>query len=73
MTAPATARATPQQVLGWLDEVMDPELPVARVAVPCPQCGSSKTRWLSQFGSTARKALYRCNSCLVPFEYFKPH
>ncbi len=47
--------------------------PVARVAVPCPQCGSSKTRLLSQFGSTACKALYRCNSCLEPFDYFKPH
>ena len=42
-------------------------------AVPCPQCGSTRTRLLSQFGSTACKALYRCNSCLEPFDYFKPH
>lgn len=41
--------------------------------VPCPQCGSHKTRLLSQFGSTACKALYRCNTCLEPFDYFKPH
>ncbi len=41
--------------------------------VPCPQCGSTRTRLLSQFGSTACKALYRCNSCLEPFDYFKPH
>ncbi len=41
--------------------------------VPCPQCGSTRTRLLSQFGSTACKALYQCNSCLEPFDYFKPH
>ncbi len=45
----------------------------ARAAVPCPLCGSSRTRLLSQFGSTACKALYQCNSCLEPFDYFKPH
>lgn len=44
-----------------------------RVAVPCPQCGSRKTRLLSQFGSTACKALYQCHDCLEPFDYFKPH
>ena len=42
-------------------------------AVACPQCGSTRTRLLSQFGSTACKALYQCNSCLEPFDYFKPH
>ncbi len=47
--------------------------PAARAAVPCPLCGSHKTRLLSQFGSTACKALYQCNSCLEPFDYFKPH
>lgn len=47
--------------------------PSRRVAVPCPLCGSPKTRLLSQFGSTACKALYQCNSCLEPFDYFKPH
>jgi len=41
--------------------------------IECPQCGSSHTRLLSQFGSTACKALYRCNDCLEPFDYFKPH
>lgn len=38
----------------------------------CPRCGSTDTVRLSQFGSTACKALYRCRSCLEPFEYFKP-
>ncbi|WP_213955227.1 MULTISPECIES: 1,2-phenylacetyl-CoA epoxidase subunit PaaD [unclassified Variovorax] len=44
-----------------------------RVVVPCPQCNSRKTRLLSQFGSTACKALYQCNDCLEPFDYFKAH
>ncbi len=37
----------------------------------CPQCGSRNTEQLSQFGSTACKALYRCCDCREPFEYFK--
>ncbi len=45
----------------------------ARVAVACPRCGSNDTRLLSQFGSTACKAQYRCLACLEPFDYFKPH
>ena len=39
--------------------------------VCCPQCGSAHTELLSQFGSTACKALYRCRECLEPFDYFK--
>lgn len=37
----------------------------------CPQCGSSNSERISQFGSTACKALYKCKDCLEPFEYFK--
>ncbi|MEO8771959.1 MAG: 1,2-phenylacetyl-CoA epoxidase subunit PaaD [Ferruginibacter sp.] len=39
----------------------------------CPQCHSSNTKLLSQFGSTACKALYQCNDCKEPFDYFKCH
>ncbi len=39
--------------------------------VRCPQCGSTHTEVVSQFGSTACKALYRCNECAEPFDYFK--
>jgi ring-1,2-phenylacetyl-CoA epoxidase subunit PaaD len=42
-------------------------------AIPCPQCNSFNTSLISQFGSTACKALYRCNNCLEPFDYFKCH
>lgn len=41
-------------------------------ALTCPRCGSNDTERLSEFGSTACKATYRCKSCLEPFEYFKP-
>jgi ring-1,2-phenylacetyl-CoA epoxidase subunit PaaD len=39
--------------------------------VPCPHCGSAHTQRVSEFGSTACKAQYRCHDCLEPFEYFK--
>lgn len=39
--------------------------------VKCPRCGSSNTKLISQFGSTACKALYQCQDCLEPFDYFK--
>lgn len=39
--------------------------------VPCPLCGSSRTERVSEFGSTACKALYRCQDCREPFDYFK--
>ncbi|MCX7892273.1 MAG: phenylacetate-CoA oxygenase subunit PaaJ [Burkholderiales bacterium] len=41
--------------------------------VACPRCGSARTRLTSRFGSTPCKALYRCDDCLEPFDYFKPH
>lgn len=40
-------------------------------SVKCPQCGSRDTKMLSQFGSTACKSLYQCNSCKEIFDYFK--
>ncbi|KAA8876718.1 phenylacetate-CoA oxygenase subunit PaaJ, partial [Klebsiella pneumoniae] len=39
--------------------------------VSCPRCGSTHTSLISEFGSTACKALYRCDSCREPFDYFK--
>jgi len=40
-------------------------------AVRCPQCKSENTALVSQFGSTACKALYKCEDCLENFDYFK--
>ncbi len=39
--------------------------------VTCPRCKSKHTTMISQFGSTACKALYQCKDCLEPFDYFK--
>ncbi len=41
------------------------------IQVPCPRCGSRDTRMISHFGSTACKALYACENCKEPFDYFK--
>jgi len=42
------------------------------LSVRCPRCGSPDTRRLSAFGSTACKALWRCEACREPFDEFKP-
>lgn len=39
--------------------------------IACPRCHSVETIMISQFGSTACKALYQCQDCLEPFDYFK--
>jgi ring-1,2-phenylacetyl-CoA epoxidase subunit PaaD len=39
--------------------------------VACPRCQSAETELTSEFGATPCKALYRCRSCLEPFERFK--
>jgi ring-1,2-phenylacetyl-CoA epoxidase subunit PaaD len=41
------------------------------LSVKCPQCASLKTRELTRFGSTSCKALYVCQDCKEPFDYFK--
>jgi ring-1,2-phenylacetyl-CoA epoxidase subunit PaaD len=41
------------------------------LAVPCPACGSGRTRLVSRFGSTACKAHRTCLDCGEPFDHFK--
>jgi ring-1,2-phenylacetyl-CoA epoxidase subunit PaaD len=49
-----------------------PSGPVAvDLAIHCPHCGSTDTRLLSRFSSTACKSLRRCESCREPFDHFK--
>jgi ring-1,2-phenylacetyl-CoA epoxidase subunit PaaD len=50
-----------------------PPLPAGSRDVNCPQCGSVETQEISRFGSTPCKALWRCRSCLEPFDLFKCH
>ena len=45
--------------------------PSPSLTIACPQCESLNTERVSEFGSTACKASWRCCECLEPFEYFK--
>lgn len=60
--------APPAESVSSLREVLRPA-----AVIECPRCGSRDTAKLSEFGSTPCKALYRCTSCLEPFDYFKCH
>ena len=71
---------TPPWTTDWMSQTgrdklqqygIAPPLKAEQKAVRCPQCGSNKTTKISEFGSTACKALYKCQSCLEPFDYFK--
>lgn len=41
--------------------------------VTCPRCNSRHTALISRFGSTACKALYKCDDCKETFDLFKCH
>jgi ring-1,2-phenylacetyl-CoA epoxidase subunit PaaD len=64
----------------WLSEEGRRKLEAFGIAPPgrrgdapaaCPRCRSVRTARISEFGSTPCKALYRCEECLEPFDYFK--
>lgn len=57
--APPVGKARGRAALFGVDEVA------------CPHCGSAETERVSEFGSTACKAHWRCLSCREPFDYFK--
>ena len=55
-----------------LEETADKEALLGdKKLVKCTNCGSTNTHLVSQFGSTACKALFKCDVCLEPFDYFK--
>jgi phenylacetate-CoA oxygenase PaaJ subunit len=70
---------SPAWTTDWISEDGRKKLRVYGIAPPerrdrpvaCPRCDSSNTEVVSEFGSTACKASYRCVDCLEPFEYFK--
>jgi ring-1,2-phenylacetyl-CoA epoxidase subunit PaaD len=84
-----TQRLSPAWTTDWMTERGKEKLKAYGIAAPvgksfdqqflenikveCPQCQSKNTKLLSQFGSTACKALYQCNDCKEPFDYFKCH
>ena len=51
----------------------DKRFAIPKDGIECPQCHSANTKLVSEFGSTACKALYQCNDCKEPFDYFKCH
>ena len=65
--APPSACGQPTQVIQFASHRAAPDV------VPCPRCGSHDTTETSHFGSTACKSLYKCLSCMEPFDYFKPY
>jgi ring-1,2-phenylacetyl-CoA epoxidase subunit PaaD len=68
---------SPAWTTDWISEEGRRRLEAYGIAPPgdstitCPRCGSKQTAKQSEFGSTPCKALYKCQSCLEPFEYFK--
>jgi ring-1,2-phenylacetyl-CoA epoxidase subunit PaaD len=40
-------------------------------SIECPFCGSRQTRLENAFGPTLCRAIYYCDACRQPFEYFK--
>ena len=55
-----------------LDAAADKEVLLGnKKLVKCTNCGSTNTKLVSQFGSTACKALFKCDDCQEPFDYFK--
>ena len=81
-----TSVLAPAWTTDWMTEAGKQKLKAYGIAPPmirsaetsdliieCPQCHSTNTKLISQFGSTACKALYQCNDCKEPFDYFKCH
>ena len=69
-------RLTPVWTTDWLSQKARERLREYGIAPPaqvisCPRCDSSNLRLISDFGSTACKALYQCLNCAEPFDYFK--
>ncbi len=51
----------------------DKKFLIPKDGVECPQCNSTNTKLISEFGSTACKSLFQCSDCKEPFDYFKCH
>lgn len=76
---------SPAWTTDWMSEHARVELQRSGIAPPgpglsggdarplCPRCRSAETEVVSEFGSTACKALVVCTSCGEPFDLFKEH
>ena len=66
----------PAWTTDWMSDEVKAKLKETGIGPPsdkinCPQCDSKKVQVVSEFGSTACKALYKCLDCLEPFHHFK--
>ena len=66
----------PAWTTDWMSDEVKAKLKDAGIAPPsknviCPQCDSMEVEVISNFGSTACKALYKCLSCAETFHHFK--
>ncbi|MFC0865985.1 1,2-phenylacetyl-CoA epoxidase subunit PaaD [Sphaerimonospora cavernae] len=50
-----------------------PLIPLSPGPRRCPRCGSADTTEIARAGSTACKALWRCDACRQPFDLMKEH
>ena len=75
------SKLAPAWSTSWMSDVAREKLRTYGIAPPgateaalihCPRCGSGHAHNISQFGSTACKALYQCGDCAELFDYFKP-
>ena len=67
---------SPAWTTDWMTNSTKKKLKKYGIAPPsklviCPQCNSKNVNLISEFGSTACKAMYKCSDCLEPFEFFK--
>ena len=66
----------PPWTTDWMSDEVKSKLKEAGIAPPsqevaCPQCNSQNVQVISEFGSTACRALYKCNDCIEIFHHFK--
>ena len=71
-----TTSLFPPWTTEWLNEETKNKLKSIGIAPPekkieCPYCNSDEVKVISEFGSTACKAFYKCIHCIETFEYFK--
>ena len=67
---------SPAWTTDWMTENTKEKLLKYGISPPsetviCPQCKSTSTNTISDFGSTACKSFHSCKDCLEPFEHFK--
>ncbi len=62
---------SPPQPVDSRDGPVPLQLLPRRRALTCPRCGAAEVELTSEFGATACKAMYRCTTCLEPFEHVK--